>query len=150
MLVTISVTWLLMSLARALDVSEEYLLGEQDLALDGVEFRKKADMSAKEEAQVESHVHQLLERYLTVEEILGLPVEWDEPRDAPYPVMQNVGEADRAARILREHWGLGLDPIPILVELLESRLSAPARYRQGSLLSRSTDCSRRFVACALT
>ena len=37
----------LMSLARALDVSEEYLLGGQDLALDGVEFRKKADMSAK-------------------------------------------------------------------------------------------------------
>ena len=97
----------LMSLARALDVSEEYLLGEQDLALDGVEFRKKADMSTKEEAQVEARVLQLLERYLTVEEILGLPVEWDEPREAPYPVMQNVGEADRAARILREHWGSG-------------------------------------------
>jgi Zn-dependent peptidase ImmA (M78 family) len=48
-------------------------------------------------------------------------VEWDEPRAAPYPVTQNVGEADRAARILREHWGLGLDPIPNLVELLESR-----------------------------
>jgi Zn-dependent peptidase ImmA (M78 family) len=111
----------LMSLARALDVSEEYLLGEQDLALDGVEFRKKADMSAKEEAQIEARVLQLLERYLTVEEILGLPIEWDEPREAPYPVIQNVGEADRAARILREHWGLGLDPIPSLVELLESR-----------------------------
>lgn len=111
----------LMSLARALDVSEEYLLGEHDLALDGVEFRKKADMSAKEEAQVEARVLQLLERYLTVEEILGLPVEWDEPREAPYPVTQNVGEADRAARILREHWGLGLDPIPNFVELLESR-----------------------------
>ena len=42
---------MLISLARALDVSEEYLLGEQDLALDGVEFRKKADMSAQEAAQ---------------------------------------------------------------------------------------------------
>ncbi|MEJ0038937.1 MAG: XRE family transcriptional regulator [Gammaproteobacteria bacterium] len=111
----------LMSLARALDVSEAYLLGEQDLALDGVEFRKKADMSAKEEAQVEALVLQLLERYLTVEEILGIPVEWDEPREAPYPVTQNLGEADRAAHILREHWGLGLDPIQNLVELLESR-----------------------------
>jgi hypothetical protein len=43
-------------LRSGLDVSEEYLLGEQDLALDGVEFRKKADMSAKEEAQVEARV----------------------------------------------------------------------------------------------
>lgn len=111
----------LLSLARALDVSEEYLLGEQELALDGVEFRKKADMSAKEEARVEARVLQLLERYLMVEEILGLPLEWDEPREAPYPVTQNVAEADRAAHILREHWGLGLDPIPNFVELLESR-----------------------------
>jgi hypothetical protein len=54
-------------------VSEEYLLGEQDIALDGVEFRKKADMSAKDEAQVEARVLQLLERYLTIEEILGPP-----------------------------------------------------------------------------
>jgi Zn-dependent peptidase ImmA (M78 family) len=111
----------LMGLARSLDVSEEYLLGEQDLALDGVEFRKKADMSAKEEAQVEARVLQLLERYLAVEEILGLPIEWDEPREAPYPVVQNVGEAERAAHILREHWGLGLDPISNFVELLEGR-----------------------------
>lgn len=111
----------LLSLARVLDVSEEYLLGEQDLALDGVEFRKKADMSVKEEARVEARVLQLLERYLMVEEILGLPLEWDEPREAPYPVTQNVAEADRAAHILREHWGLGLDPIPNFVELLESR-----------------------------
>jgi Zn-dependent peptidase ImmA (M78 family) len=111
----------LLGLARALDVSEEYLLGEQDLALDGVEFRKKADMSAKEEARVEARVLQLLERYLMVEEILGMPLEWDEPREAPYPVTQNVAEADRAAHILREHWGLGLDPIPNFVELLESR-----------------------------
>lgn len=64
---------------------------------------------------------QLLERYLTVEEILALPIEWDEPREAPYPVTQTLAEADRAARILREHWGLGLDPIPNFVQLLESR-----------------------------
>ena len=110
----------LIGLARALDVSEEYLLGEQDLALDGVEFRKKADMSAREEAQVEARVLQLLERYLTVEEALNLPIEWDEPRGAPYPV-NSVGEAERAAFMLREHWGLGLDPIPNFVELLEGR-----------------------------
>jgi Zn-dependent peptidase ImmA (M78 family) len=32
-----------------------------------------------------------------------------------------VSEAELAARSLREHWGLGSDPIPNLVELLEER-----------------------------
>ena len=35
--------------------------------------------------------------------------------------MSSLSEADRGAHILREHWGLGLDPIPNLVELLEGR-----------------------------
>jgi len=56
-----------------------------------------------------------------VEEILGLPsAEWDKPREAPFPVRQ-IGDADRAAQYLREHWNLGIDPIPNLVELLEER-----------------------------
>jgi hypothetical protein len=32
-----------------------------------------------------------------------------------------VNEADRAPRSLRQDWGLGLDPLPNLVELLEER-----------------------------
>ncbi len=32
-----------------------------------------------------------------------------------------LSEADRAAQSLREHWGLGTDPIPNLVELLEEQ-----------------------------
>jgi len=83
-------------------------------SLDGVEFRKKAKMSVKEQAQVEAQVLHLFERYLAVEELLGLTIEWDKPREAPYPVL-NVNEADRAARSLRQDWGLGLDPLPNLV-----------------------------------
>lgn len=56
-----------------------------------------------------------------IEEILDLPsVEWDKPRDAPYPVYM-LGKADRAARNMRKHWGLGIDPIPNAVELFEER-----------------------------
>src|SRR5690606_24328316 len=95
----------LIALASALGVKEEYLLGEPEMVLEGVEFRRKQDMSAKDQARVEANVLHLVERYLAVEEILALPVEWDEPRGAPYPVTQDIGEADRAAHILREHWG---------------------------------------------
>lgn len=112
----------LIALADALDVSVDYLVGDQEMVLEAVEFRKKRITSKREEAQVEAKVLHFLERYLMVEELLHLPsVEWNTPREAPYPVVQNVSEADRAARSLRNHWGLGNDPIPNLVELLEEQ-----------------------------
>jgi hypothetical protein len=61
---------------------------------------------------VEGQALHLLERYLTLEDVLGLAsVVWDRPREAPYPV-KDVADAENAARPIRVHWGLGVDPIP--------------------------------------
>ena len=112
----------LIALADALGVSVDYLVGDQEMVLEAVEFRKKALTSRREESQVEAKVLDLLERYLMVEELLQLrSVEWHSPREAPYPVVRDVSEADRAAHSLRDYWGLGSDPIPNLVELLEEQ-----------------------------
>ena len=112
----------LLALADALDVSVDYLVGDGHMSLEAVEFRKKRLTSRRQEAQVEAKVLHLLERYLTVEEILGLPsVAWDRPREGPWPVINDPAEAEHAALGLRIHWGLGLDPIPNLVDLLEER-----------------------------
>lgn len=109
----------LMALATTLNVSETYLLSSEDLTLEGVDFRKKR--SAKEEATIEALTIQLLERYLAVEDLLGLKsVEWEQPRSAPYPV-HDLRDAEDAARSVRDEWGLGHDPIPKLAELLEER-----------------------------
>lgn len=109
----------LMALASALSVSESYLLSDEELTLEGVDFRKKR--TAKEEATIEAQTLQLLERYLAVEDLLGLKsVEWEQPRSAPYP-LHDVRDAEDAARSVREEWGLGHDPVPKLAELLEER-----------------------------
>ena len=112
----------LISLADALAVPVTYLLGEQELVLVDAEFRKKQITKKKDEARVKANVLHLLERYLLVEDILGLPsVEWDKPRDAPYPVKTDFAEVELAARNLRAYWGLGQDPIPNFAEMLEAR-----------------------------
>ncbi len=79
----------LIALGYALGVSLAYLAGDQDIVLESVEFRKKRITSKKEQAQVQAKAIHLIERYLLVEEILGLPsAEWDKPRGAPYPVRE--------------------------------------------------------------
>jgi hypothetical protein len=63
-----------------------------------VEFRKKSISSKREESFVEGQTLHPLERYLAVEGVLRLPsLEWDRPREAPYPVSE-VAEAENAAR----------------------------------------------------
>ncbi len=112
----------LIALADALDVPIDYLASDSDIRLEAVDFRKKRLTSRREEAQVEAKVLHLLERYLAVEEILKLPtVACDMPREAPWPVLRDPPEAEQAALGMRTHWGLGLDPIPNLVDLLEER-----------------------------
>ena len=112
----------LIALADALGVTVDYLAGEREPALEAIEFRRPAISSRRDEAQVAAEVLGLLERYLAVEDLLGLPtVEWDKPRDAPFPVAVSVVEADRGASALRAHWGLGIAPVPDLDDVLEGR-----------------------------
>jgi Zn-dependent peptidase ImmA (M78 family)/DNA-binding XRE family transcriptional regulator len=110
----------LIALASALGVTVDYLLSDEELVLEGVEFRKKA-RSSREEATIEARTIHMLERYLAVEDLLKLKsVDWEKPRSAPHPVPE-LRDAEDAARSVREDWGLGNDPIPKLAELLEER-----------------------------
>ena len=112
----------LVALADALGVTVGYLVGEREMALEGVEFRRPAISSKREEAQVAAKVLGLLGRYLAVERLLGLPsVDWDKPREAPFPVAVNAVEADHGTHALRTHWGLGIAPVPALIQVLEGR-----------------------------
>ena len=112
----------LAALADALNVSVDYLAGNPGMTLQSVGFRTKRMASRREEDRITAMLLSKLERYLTVEEVLDLPsVNWDRPRLAPYPVINGLIEADRAATNLRNDWGLGLNPIPDMPELMEDR-----------------------------
>src|SRR2546426_12374702 len=57
----------LLALSKALGVSLNYLMDTQGIALAGVEFRTKANTSARDRAQVETEVLEWIERYLQIE-----------------------------------------------------------------------------------
>ena len=74
------------ALADALDVSVAYLLNPSAVALESVEFRKLASTRVKERAKVEATVLDHVDRYLQVEELLGIASSaWEMPDGGPYP-----------------------------------------------------------------
>jgi Zn-dependent peptidase ImmA (M78 family) len=110
----------LSSVAKALAVSVGYLLSPDEIVLEDVEFRR-SDLSARDQARLQSRVIDNLERYLVVEDLLNVSsVQWERPREAPFPV-DTLPDADRAARSLRAHWQLGVDAIPNLAEFIEEK-----------------------------
>lgn len=112
----------LLALATALDVPVDYLVADQEMRLEAIEFRKKRVLSKRELSRIEAKALLMIERYLVVEELLDLPsLGWERPRAAPYPVHRELAEADDAAKHLRQHWGLGIDAIPNVIELLEEK-----------------------------
>lgn len=111
----------LLSLARALHVSPEYLLSEREIELAGVDFRKAPHAGVKEERAVEASVLDQVERYLELEELLpGTDQPWAAPDHDAFMV-NRIEDAEQAAEALRNLWKLGIDPIPILAELLEDK-----------------------------
>ena len=107
------------ALATALDVSMSYLLSPSNISLQSVEFRKLASTKASERAAVEGQVLDHVDRYLQVEELLGIASSvWEGPSGAPYRV-DVLEDADGAALSLRKAWNLGGGPIPDMTELLE-------------------------------
>jgi Zn-dependent peptidase ImmA (M78 family)/transcriptional regulator with XRE-family HTH domain len=111
----------LVAMAGALGVSLSYLLDTQEIELEAVEFRTKADTSARDRAHVETEVLEWIERYLQIEVVLELDsAEWQCPV-AKLRKLKDPGEAERLAVEVRNEWKLGVDPIPNMTELLEEK-----------------------------
>ena len=111
----------LIGIGRALDVSLDFLMSGQVEALEAIEFRKHSRTSAKDRARAEVLVTEQLENHLAIEHILDL-----EPAPDPFhglrsDQVQSLDEAEDLANRLREQWNLGLDPIPSMTGLLESK-----------------------------
>lgn len=107
----------LISLADALDLKTEALLRPRFVEVSKPEFRKKSRLGKREERTVLSQVGEWIERYLDLESLVGQPSTFD----APTFDVEELDDVEQAAVELREQWGLGLDPIDNVTEVLEDR-----------------------------
>jgi Zn-dependent peptidase ImmA (M78 family)/transcriptional regulator with XRE-family HTH domain len=131
----------LLRLAQALDVRVEFFFRRPAVSLSLPEFRKCAALTGKQMDAVLGQVHEWLERYLEVEQLLGEEVPASR-FDLPNVVMPTVAcleDAEASALSLRVAWNIGTDAIESIVELLEDR-----GIRVGLVDGRA-----RFDACTL-
>lgn len=111
----------LIALSKALGVSPEYLLSQREIELSGIDFRKAQHALSKDERAVEAAVLDQMERYLELEELVpGSEQQWGLPANKAFSIA-TVEDAEQAAEALREAWELGIDPIPMMAELLEEK-----------------------------
>ena len=106
----------LIALAEALGVPVEYLLRPDPVSVTAIAWRSHPRVPARARDAAVSLVADWVERYRELEQLLGEQL----PGDAAAGVVPgHVGDPERAAQSLRAGWGLGEEPIPSLVDLLE-------------------------------
>ena len=111
----------LAGLGKALEVSLDFLMSSQVEVLDGLEFRKHPGTSGRDRARAEAVLIDNLERYLTIEEVVGIAPAGDSFVDCHCDCVASEAEIDERADELRNAWDLGMDPVPSLCALLEER-----------------------------
>jgi Zn-dependent peptidase ImmA (M78 family)/transcriptional regulator with XRE-family HTH domain len=109
----------LIMLSKTLGLPLGYFMSPMQARLDGVEFRQKSGTTVADRARVEAEVLEHVERYLLIEEILGLDsATWNNPLQERRRLADAAAVEELAATI-RDCWALGTDPIPNMTQLLE-------------------------------
>ena len=111
---------ILTQLADILEVSLHYMMSEQVVALENIEFRKTSDISAREKAQVGAIVIEKLESYIAIEKIIGIDeASWIPPEfNSRFLGREEDGEI--LAEDMRKEWNLGTNPVSNMTALLEN------------------------------
>lgn len=114
----------LLALANALGVRTEYFFRTTSVNLERIQHRNRHvwKLPKSAEKNVLADVRDQLERWLTLDEVTPAP--WSIPFTLPDDLPSHIEELDAIESIatqMRHHWNLGLNPIPDLIDTLESR-----------------------------
>lgn len=111
----------LLKLARALNVRTEYFFRPETVALDRIEYRKRSSLPKKRLEAIEHEVIDQIERRIELENLFPTPpvVPFAPVHELP-PRITGLAQIEDAVEIVRKAWDLGYDPIPDLIDVLET------------------------------
>lgn len=111
----------LVKLARALGVRSEWFFRPMTFSLEEVKYRKRSNLPAKRLESIAHNIRDMVERRLELEQLLSsVPSREFEPVVGLPAKITALDEVEAVADTVRERWGLGFDPIPDMVDLLEA------------------------------
>ena len=114
----------LLELSDALGVRTEYFFRTTSIDLERIEHRNKHRWKLPKlaETKVLADVRDQLERWQALDTVVPAPwsVQFSLPEDLPDSIT-DLDEIEGVAVSVREHWKLGHNPIPDLIDTLESR-----------------------------
>jgi Zn-dependent peptidase ImmA (M78 family)/DNA-binding XRE family transcriptional regulator len=107
----------LIRLALALGIKPEYFYRHSKIELSGMQFRKRSKLPVKIIESLKQRTIDFLERYIELENILGVHEKFINPLTGIS--IESLKNVEDASLSLRKKWDLGLAPIANLLELLE-------------------------------
>jgi Zn-dependent peptidase ImmA (M78 family) len=107
------------ALCEALEMPEDFFRRPLTAKLDSVRFRCKSSLKVKDEVRVRGEAEDFFERYVELEDLLGMLEEFRNPLEGVE--IRDGDDVEAAAERVREAWRLGDAPIQSVVSLLEER-----------------------------
>jgi Zn-dependent peptidase ImmA (M78 family) len=104
-------------LSQVLKVKASYFFEQSAIELGEIDFRKKSTLSQTEIEQIKIKTRDKVQRYLEAESILGISQKFINPIIRKQ--VKDVARVEELADIIRTEWGLGVNPIPNVIEMLE-------------------------------
>lgn len=111
----------LIKLASALHVRSEFFFRPAKVALEQVEYRKKANAPAKIIKKIEADVLDQAERWHELAHLWPNYPLSEFAYTGKFAKLQQLEDIEDIALSVREHWELGVNPLPDLIDLLESK-----------------------------
>ncbi len=112
---------ILIGLSRALKVRTEYFFRPDPVALEGIEYRKRSSLPKKRLDAITHEVIDQIERRIELENLFPQsPVKSFAMIDGIVEHLASMDLIEEVAERVRGAWDLGLDPIPDLIDVLET------------------------------
>ena len=107
----------LIALANALGIGVDYFFRNINVSIGEVDFRKHSSFGKKKQEVLKEKIREYLERYIEIENILGLDYKFE--NHLKNESINSFDDIENISTKLRESWNLGIDPIGNIIEMLE-------------------------------